>query len=90
MDNASISFCCVFTQNPFTFPIVFQTQTAWADFVQRQATYIHCKPSVHEMLWKGADRFAKEAWVSTSDGMIVEQRGLKSGVVTPCFQYFKL
>jgi hypothetical protein len=71
MDSASLSFYCVFTQNPFTFPIVFQTQTAWADFIQRQAICIHCKSSVHEMLWKDADRFAKGALVSISDGTIV-------------------
>jgi hypothetical protein len=70
MDNAILPSYCVFTQNPFTFPTVFQTQTAWADFVQHQATCIHCQPSVHEMLWKGADRFAKEAWAPISDGTI--------------------
>jgi hypothetical protein len=69
MDNAILSSCCVFTQNPFTFPIVFQTQTAWP--FKRQAICIHCQPSVHEMLWKGADRFAKEALVCISDGTIV-------------------
>jgi hypothetical protein len=71
MDYASLPFRCVFTQNPFTFPIVFQAQIAWADFVQRQASCIHCKSSVHEMLWVGTDRFAKEAWVCISDGTIV-------------------
>jgi hypothetical protein len=70
MDSVSLSFYCVFTQNPFMFPIGFQTQTAWAYFLQRQASCIHCQPSVHEMLWKSADRFAKEAWVSTSDETI--------------------
>jgi hypothetical protein len=44
MDNVSLSFCCVFTQNPFTFPLVFQTQTAWADFVQHQATAFVANP----------------------------------------------
>jgi hypothetical protein len=69
MDYASLPFRCVFTQNPFTFPMVFQTRTAWP--FKRQAICIHCKSSVHEMLWKDADRFAKEAWVATSDGTIV-------------------
>jgi hypothetical protein len=69
MDYASLPFRCVFTQNPFTFPIVFQTQTAWP--FKRQASCIHCKSSVHEMLWQNADRFAKEALVCISDGTIV-------------------
>jgi hypothetical protein len=69
MDNTSLSSYCVFTQNPFTFPIVFQTQTAWP--FKRQADCIRCQSSVHEMLWKVADRFAKEAWVGISDGTIV-------------------
>jgi hypothetical protein len=69
MDRVSLSFYCVFTQNPFTFPIVFPIQTAWAIF-KHQATYIHCKPSIHEMLWKGVDQFVKETWVSIGDGTI--------------------